>query len=396
VDAESDLIWHHSSSLCPFFLHCRYYQYQKANNKYYNEYQGAQAYYNQEDAAAAAATDDAAAAANNGGRKLSRYNFELIDCDVCTKMGCLNGQTDDAVEKTAVEDIAAWVDGITQCYQTEALFLNYYSLYAGFMCNEDGSGVDIATFLDEECSIYNSKVAYTAIAVTTDQEMMTKATDMVTYPFLNKITCNGDYAYLSMDEYRQQAQYYSSNNGNNQQAGQASEYCANLFNGGDVGKAVSLTDCNEDGQQDAEDENAVVDQYYDYDYYWYQFTLSYEDSQDTEATCKIIRNLQGEYETVYRWSGSGQLYNYGTGPPKNKFSDNTDAVRNFFSTNYDKMDATLIAAIVVGVLVALTAFGCIMYSCCCASSVPNKYMEHRKELDVKRERLVDPDTGKLL
>jgi hypothetical protein len=373
-------------------------EYQKSLNQNYNEYEGVDGYYS--------------SSYNNGnGRDLSRYNFEVIDCSVCTKMNCFEeyisqAQNQNEDETTSyVETVAAWVDELVQCKDTGVIFLQNYRVYAGFMCNEDGSGVDIATFLDESCSIYNSHTAFTTIATDEDKTMLTDSADMITYPFLHQINCNGDYAYYSMDEYRQQAQNYQYNQDNSNYNANPSEYCQAVFQDGQLGSAVSLRDCDEDGVEDEVEEEgeAEVDEYVDTDYTWFSYLLSYEASQSTEQTCVVIRKLQGEYETIYRWSGSGQLYNYGTGPANKSGMFSTEAVKAWFSQNgYDKMDTPLIIAIAVAAAIALTSLCCILYSCCHPNSAANKLAEQklleerRAELDAKREHLVDPSTGKLM
>jgi hypothetical protein len=379
--------------------------YQKSLNKNYNEYAGVEGFYY-------------SSFYNGGGRKLSRYNFEVIDCAMCSKMDCFaeyvaqqnvesqNAEGAEGAVNTDMESVAAWVDELTQCKDTEITFLDTYRVYAGFMCNEDGSGVDIATFLDEDCMIYNSHTAYKTIALTADQTMMVAASDMITYPFLHTINCNGDYAYYSMDEYRQQAQNYQYNNNANYNAN-PSEYCKTVFQGGQLGDAISLRDCDEDGQEDEraeeqEKEGAEVDEYVDNDYTWFTYTLSNEDSKDTEKTCVVIRKMQGEYETIYRWAGSGQLYNYGTGPASKSSFFSTEAMTAWFGKHKnDKMAVPLIVAIAFAALMAVTASACILYSICTNNAAnklaEQKLMEERKaDLDAKREHLVDPTTGKLL
>jgi hypothetical protein len=370
-------------------------------NQNYNEYSGLEGFYT--------------SSYNNGGRQLNRYNFEVIDCGVCTKMNCFteyiaqaqnqNANGDDSSAATDVANIAAWVDELVQCKDTGITFLDNYQVYAGFMCNEDGSGVDIATFLDESCTIYNYHTAFTTIATDEDKAMMSASADMITYPFLHQINCNGDYAYYSMDEYRQQAQNYQSNQNNNNYNANPSDYCIKVFQDGELGSAISLRDCDEDGVEDEADQEkeGEVDEYVDNDYTWYTFLLSYEASQSTEETCIVIRKLQGEYETIYRWAGSGQLYNYGTGPANKSSMFSTASVKAWFSQNgYDKMGTPVIVAIAVAAAVALTSLCCIIYSCFSPNSAANKYAEQklleerRAELDAKREHLVDPSTGKLL
>lgn len=384
----------------------RYVEYQKSLNKNYNEYAGVDGYYS-------------SSYYGGGNRRLSRFNFEVIDCAMCSKMGCFtdyvneqnadnaqnqnaNGENGENVVSTDMESVAAWVDELTQCKDTEINFLEYYRVYAGFMCNEDGSGVDIATFLDEDCTIYNSHAAYSSIATAAEQTMMAAATDMITYPFLHSINCNGNYAYYSMDEYRQQAQNYQYNNDANYNAN-PSEYCKTVFQGGQLGDAISLRDCDEDGAEDerAEEEaneGAEVDEYVDNDYTWFTYTLSEEDAQSTEKTCVVIRKMQGEYETIYRWAGSGQLYNYGTGPSNKSGLFNTAAITAWFGEHKsDNMSFSLITAIAFAAILAVTAFACLLYSYCSTQAADQKIVEERRaELDAKREHLVDPTTGKLL
>jgi hypothetical protein len=391
----------------------RYVAHQKQSNKYYNEMQGTNQYYEN------LATEDAQA---DGGarRELTRNtNFEVIDCDVCTQMNCFYSETVAAAEAEAAgataapaaqpdsETITNWVNELAQCQATGSLFLNYFALYAGFMCNEDGSGVDIALFLDEDCTVYNANIGYNTIASDYNRAVMYAATDMITYPFLHRINCNGQYTYLSMDDYREQVSMYGYYKNNEQNAeGELSAYCSSIYEGGEAGKAIALNDCDADGEKDERAEgDEEVTMYYD-ESNSYLYSLSAEDAQDTEAVCKVIRNMQGEYEPVYRWAGSGQIFNYGTGPTKKAFYDTSSIQEYLRAHQLDKMGASLITAIVAAVAVAMTALGCILYSCCSPSSVANKYdeqrnvrAEHRKEIESKRERLVEepePDTGVLM
>ena len=359
-----------------------------------------------------------------GGRMLEQGRYERVSCKICESFKCFesnsnndddgnddDGNDDDGNDDDANDDddgyqidtesVAYWIYAIGQCQQTGGYLDSYWPLYAGFMCNEDGSGVEVALFLDDECSIYTSKQSFQNVASNYDKAYMDEAADLITYPFLHEISCNGDIEYLSHQAFYQMGQNYNGNNENqNEDYGDASDYCQALFDGGNYGEAISLRDCDQDGQDDRQQNYNYGDD--GYDYYWYTFVLSYEDAQDMEATCSVVQKMEGEYYTpIYQWDKSGQLYNYGSGPN----SYNSDNVRDFFSDlygDYDGMDELLIAAIAMAAAFALAACCCILYSCCCPSSAPNQYSAyqekaHRSEAMAERKQeLIDHRTGKLL
>jgi hypothetical protein len=288
-----------------------------------------------------------------------------------------------------LENIAGWVDTVAVCQDTGALLDEKWPLYSSFICNEDGSGVEIGLFLDEYCAIYTSLESFKNVASAYDQAYMYEAADIITYPFLNSISCNNEY--LSREEYKEMQQnnnYYQ----NNEDYGEASEFCQTLFEGGDNGNgAISLLDCDGDGQQNEQAQNGKVTEYYNYDYYWYTFVLTYQDALDPYTTCSLLQTMQGEYTHVYSWKQSGQLYDYGSSPSKY----DTQALYDFFA-NASKMDGILIAAIVMGVVFALFSLSCIMYSCCCPSSAPNKYSKRFEGNKKRSGLLMDEKTGATL
>lgn len=403
-------------------------EYQKKNGKQdnwsayeaANQNQNADYEYNADEEVA---EEEEQQAEDGGERRLMDYrNYKVVECDTCETMGCWE-EAEDAPEfdddyaqqvwayqqKASMEEVGEWVQGISQCPQTAYDFKNdgnyEYPLYSGFMCNQDGTGVEIALFLDETCSIYDGVHSYYGMLnrdnSQTDLKYLERASDMIMYPFLNEIDCNANLQYISLQEYRNYAQnyQYENNNGDNGDDMELSEYCETLFQGGENGEAISFNDCDQDGQQDeAEDDQDEVEEYADYDNeasYMYTYVLSYENSMDSEATCKVLRALDGEYEMIYKWSNSGQLFDYGTTNPTGYNAGKEGRIQKWLS-QYDKMDLTLVAAIIVGALVSLMALGCVLYSCFSPKSVPNKYAMHRHNLDAHRERLVDPNTGELM
>jgi hypothetical protein len=349
---------------------------------------------------------------DNGARKNRRNlvnyrNYAVVECESCKDLGCW--EADDGIDDDAA---ATWVQNIAACPQTNYDFLNdgtgTFPLYSGFMCNQDGTGVEIALFLDDTCSIYDGVHSYYDLLSkddtedTNDMEYLTHATSMIMFPFLHEINCNGELQYLSMQEYKSYAQnyQYEQQGGDEDQNIQVSDYCKNLFDGEkDNGEAISLQDCSADGENDKQDDEGKdqVEEYGDAyengdEDYMYKYILSYADSIDPVATCEVVRALNGKYDMIYRWDTSGQLFDYGTNNGKGKKNSNNRPFRKWLS-QYDKMDITLVAAIVVGVSLSILALACVLYSC--FSGAPNKYTMHRLRLDDKRERLVDPATGEL-
>jgi hypothetical protein len=335
----------------------------------------------------------------NGRRKLWQGQYQPVKCDTCEKFRCFdsmqnqddNGRNLDEEDEYAVdlESIVGWFDKVAVCQDTGALLDGQWPLYSSFMCNEDGSGVEIGLFLDGDCAIYTSRESFQNVASAYNQAYMYEAADIITYPFRNSISCNNEY--LSREDYKEMQQN-NNNNQNNEDYGEASEFCSALFDGDDQEYgALSLRDCDGDGQENAQEENAKVTEYYSYDYYWYTFVLTYEASLNPATTCSLLQTMQGEYTHVYSWKRSGQLYNYGSTSSRWDAS----AVRDYFA-DYNKMDGVLVAAIVLGVVFALFSLFCILYSCCCQSSAPNKYLKRIDEDKKRSGLLMDERTGAVL
>ena len=354
-----------------------------------------------------------------GRRRLMDYkNFKVVDCETCDSMGCWDKmdaqeeiEPDDDYQarvwaykqQIQAENVGDWVEQFNECRATNMDFLNdgnyNYPMYAGFMCNQDGTGVEIAMFLDEECTIYAGTTSYfRSIRYSEeDKQYLDMAKEMIMFPFQHELDCNGEARFVTLQTYRNYAQNYQYKNNQEEEEAELSEYCQTMFGDGDNGEnaegAVSLRNCANDGEYNydnngSQDMDDWVNSNYGYDFESY--ILSYEDSFDITESCKVVKSMHGRYPSIYRWSGSGQLFNYGT-TYRGTYLQN---LRRWHS-QFDRVDGTLIASIIVGVLVALLSFGCIVYSICHPRSLPNKFTVKRSTDPTKRERLVDPGTGDL-
>lgn len=94
--------------------------------------------------------------------------FEVVDCKQCEKYGCYNADGD-VYEQNDWDGVAQWIASLAQCQATGEQW-GGLDLSTGFMCNEYGDGLEIATFLDQECTLYNTQKAYRNVLNTTSEE----------------------------------------------------------------------------------------------------------------------------------------------------------------------------------------------------------------------------------
>jgi hypothetical protein len=266
--------------------------------------------------------------AEGGGRRQLQAARELstvvyVDCDTCQANGCYNNQNNNgnnnqnnAADGQSMDElVAAWAESMTECSQTDQYWGNY-NLYAGFICNAQGTGVEIGVFLDNECEVYTMTKSYKTVVANTDNyNYLMNSQQVVTYPFLNTIDC-------AAVEFKS-PENQNNDDANNDRKGDEDndgimDVCEELFN--DQG-ALSINDCNNNGQNDGEE--AAADQANDdaaVDTSFYQWTLSQNNADNAEAVCYIIKSFEGEYSKAHVYNdsemegqGSGKVYNYNQG-----------------------------------------------------------------------------------
>jgi hypothetical protein len=110
--------------------------------------------------------------------------------------------------------------------------------------------------------------------------------------------------------------------------------------------------------------------------------------------CGIVGPLLGEYDFVYRWADSGQIYDYGSHLKTSSAAN----ILNFFNQYRDSMSAPLIAAIAVAAAIATLAFICTCWSCSGGkwSKLNLSWADQRQKHDEKAEHLVGSPTGDLI
>eukprot|EP00527_Entomoneis_sp_CCMP2396_P002199 CAMPEP_0198145886 /NCGR_PEP_ID=MMETSP1443-20131203/25960_1 /TAXON_ID=186043 /ORGANISM="Entomoneis sp., Strain CCMP2396" /LENGTH=454 /DNA_ID=CAMNT_0043809647 /DNA_START=9 /DNA_END=1369 /DNA_ORIENTATION=+ len=105
---------------------------------------------------------------------------EYIDCVECEAKQCFDNHNNDV---QADKVIVKWMEDLMACQPLTGIqWLGKYDLYTSFMCNADGSGVEVALFLDQHCSMYTSSVAFGNLTLLKDS-LDVELFDTVLAPF---------------------------------------------------------------------------------------------------------------------------------------------------------------------------------------------------------------------
>ena len=185
------------------------------------------------------------------------------------------------------------------------------------MCNERGTGAELALFMDQDCTVYNSMVSFSSEAQSYNgyndnnqydhYEMAVKSKQFVQYPFTNDIDCE-NVEWASPEE---QANANNQGGGNNYyEAPEANEACRIVEN------SVAMADCGYGYGEYPEYREQNADEYDAYS--WYVAQLEDEDAENLQATCTVVQKFNGEYSKTHLYnnnkdSGSGNFYDYSAG-----------------------------------------------------------------------------------
>lgn len=257
---------------------------------------------------------------NSGGRKLNSVQY--VDCDKCTSMGCFEAanQNQDSSNAITIENMYNWAQGWSQCQETGVQW-NNVDMFASFLCNEDGSGVELGIFLDDECTTYSKVQAFSDVFPNDSYHL--NSGSVVTYPFTHKINCTQDIQWespenandanqddVSQDDAIQEEQ--------NQNDGQVNQYCQALFSSE---SALSLSNCDYGGDDSANQQEQGDGDDADDDFFSATpVDLSRDDLESPTTVCSTINTLQqaqGSYHTAAQSNNHyknthGSFYNYRT------------------------------------------------------------------------------------
>ena len=94
-------------------------------------------------------------------RKLDK---QYIDCNQCNAYECFvddedldeNMQTQDDLD----EKVSEWIQELVECKESGQQWNNGLDTYLGAMCSPYGDGIELAVFLDDECTLYTNQMKF--------------------------------------------------------------------------------------------------------------------------------------------------------------------------------------------------------------------------------------------
>lgn len=279
----------------------------------------------------------------NGGRKLADiHNFETrvlnegqvvkqLDCELCGQYNCLDNDDNNNGDEYGFEAASEWLNDIAECKDLETNYNpsgGYYGggnqqggdenkLYAGFLCNGDGSGVEIGLFANEDCSLYLTNEPFSKYMTYYDTNYADMTKELVEFTFSNAVfSCKDEevvYTTQNLNGYN--GNYY--NGGYNwDQDERVAEWCSGLFE--NEYPATDMATCGQ-GYGNQYNANYYTNQYYNNNddqasyraqqYNWYQYDISEDNAVDMGAVCSLAKKSEGELHTFYNTS-NGNMYSY--------------------------------------------------------------------------------------
>ena len=245
-----------------------------------------------------------------GGR---RDKIVYIDCGNCEEKGCYDDLTDDETGDGGLTKAETWATEIAGCTSLNQQYLGA-ELYASFMCNARGNGVDIGVFLDEECTVYtNLKSVLSILEENQEDDNIYQAYWPIVYPFSEPIEC-GISVYYPPQAYAAGYKGAGENYGIN-------DMCTEIFA---EGVSYPLNTCGTNVTKFENDTEVKVKEITHEEFKFYKYILSYEDSLDNQAVCQTVQDLSGRYcaasTYVDKWSGKFFEYKNGKGSRKCRLS----------------------------------------------------------------------------
>jgi hypothetical protein len=270
--------------------------------------------------------------ANYGGRHLHEFEsrrlnnngqvVRQLDCEVCMKYGCIqnNNNNNNANDVYSFSAGAEWLATVSQCAQTGAYLSGNYGgngnnnnqLYATFICNAEGNGVEIGMFADENCVMYLTNEPYYNYMSYFDQTYIEMTKDIIEFTFTSQFSCaNDEIVYTTQDV--SGYNYYGNQQWNNNQNQEAAEWCAMLYNNDQGSTPSNMYDCDGSAYNNyyANYNMNNDDNQYKYMYSFYDYDITEENSIDMQAVCIAVKKANGELHTFYN-NDNGQMYSYGS------------------------------------------------------------------------------------
>jgi len=318
-----------------------------------------------------------------GNRKLSDFQERMLeksqlvrqlDCNLCAEYNCLDD--DDNNNEDGFEQAAEWLGDITECKETGIQYQGGYQeyngqyyqnqndknegaeLFAGIICNGDGSGLEIGMFYDEDCKVYLPKESFSDYMSYYDATYQDMTKEIIEYTFSEKaFSCKEQeivYTLYDVNQYNGRYGYNYNNNWNNDED-EISEYCEGIVNGETT--PVDLSTCGSSYNNYNNNYNQKYQNYdggnYGYQYDWYTFEISEEYSLDMSSVCSAVKKA-GEYHTYYN-TELGSTYSYASSSAADEFIEvlESESTFGFGLSGAAKFGIVALVGVIGGALAAL-------------------------------------------
>lgn len=234
------------------------------------------------------------------GRERRLDMVDYVDCDTCAQLNCFDAAADnrgdqiddgdESSQRLSVDDLFEWADDWTKCQRTGVEW-NGIELYGTFLCNADGSGVELGVFLDKDCTTYSKVQSFSELFP--DDAYYTSSGSVVTYPFTHTINCAEEVQWASpedRDVNEENAQDGEVEQQNAQE--QANQYCQAVIQSN---FAYRLSDCDQSEVQEGEvveDEDLEEQPAEDDEFAGWTYDISQQDAEDASVVCTTLKAIK--------------------------------------------------------------------------------------------------------
>ena len=227
-------------------------------------------------------------------RYLANSCYQTVDCDICEAKGCFDGEQQEqendnycdqdnfydgngcVLKDETVQEFMKNAACVDTGLVTQDQYANAYNMKAGLICEEHGYGVEIAMFLDDDCTWYDKNMNfYKHMAGTYIYKLFNATKSQIQQPYEEDIDCS-KCGYAAIGD-----QDGDDDDGNNDNEVEVNKICENI-----VKNSLDLYSCGNEQQG--------YNQYNQYkqsdgvDRSWYEADIEQEDV-DTADVCLFLQ-----------------------------------------------------------------------------------------------------------
>lgn len=216
-----------------------------------------------------------------------------IDCDQCAAYNCFHATDDDAQQSQEDLDnnVADMIEDLVGCLAS-GQYWNKEQLYLSAMCSPYGDGVELAVFLDNECTVYTNMATFQSIFQNylyenNAEDLSGYAETYIKTAFQEAMPCK-ELDFADPDEVSDDDADY----------GDANEFCQQIFDDG----ALDFNQCYNGSYQFGSNYND------DDEFSWYTYDMTYDEAKNSDDVCSVVYQMSGEYSYSYDVEKSGTWY----------------------------------------------------------------------------------------